>query len=107
MSFWCKKVWESCARALEFVLVCRVCCTVGGDGHCAQQGECCRGLDRYAWLSNRMLNEGMMNEVKSAMPAPSCRHRKQSLACFEIMAVMFRAYGVFLLKLLLSSYAKD
>ena len=54
-----------------------------------------------------MLNEGMMNEVKSAMPAPSCRHRKQSLACFEIMAVMFRAYGVFLLKLLLSSYAKD
>lgn len=40
--FWCKKVWESCARVLEFVLVCRVCCNVGGDGHCAQQGQCCR-----------------------------------------------------------------
>lgn len=105
--FWCKKVWESCARVLEFVLVCRVCCNVGGDGHCAQQGQYCRGLYRYAWLSNRMLNEGVMNEAKSAVPTPSYRHRKQSLACFEIMALMFRVCGVFLLKLWLNSCAKD
>lgn len=105
--FWCKKVWESCVPVLEFVLVCRVCCNIGGDGHCAQQGQCCRGLYRYAWLSNRMLNEGVMNEAKSAVPTPSYRHRKQSLACFEIMALMFRVCGVFLLKLWLNSCAKD
>lgn len=62
-----------CARVLEFVLACRVCCSVGGDGSCSQQGECCRGLYRYAWLSNRMLNEGMMNEERSAVPKLSYR----------------------------------
>lgn len=88
----------------------RGCCCVWEDVHCAQQGECAAGIsiDMHDWAIGCFMRAWWMKQkvlCQHLLIGPINNHWPVLLASRDT-AIIFRTYGIALMKLLLHFHVK-